>query len=358
MQAKINNIQVLRAFAALAVVFFHTGFLLPFVGDFGAFGVEVFFVISGYIMARICETNADHFLVRRVIRIVPPYWSMTLLLYVAALCVPHYMGATRASFAELLKSLLFVPYRKSNGLLRPLLFVGWSLNYEMFFYLAISAALLVWRRRPLSISAVLIVTTMLLSRHFAGHGSAFADFYGDPYMLDFLCGFGVYELCRRIHPAVARRLRPLALLGLPVALFGFVVQHAPAVEHSFALASYLTVVSSSTLLVLSASLLSQSGWDTSLGWLILVGDASYILYLIHPFVEYTQDRVIGPHLPVLQLMRLPGCLLAVLLSTGAAVLGHLYPERPTVSFLNRRFGGKRRSAEMSAAPATPAQVAP
>ena len=130
--AKLNNIQVLRAFAAGVVVLFHTGFAFPFMRPFGSFGVDVFFVISGYIMARILDprggTSSDFFFRRRLLRILPPYWFFTLLLYMVALRVPQLMGSTRTGVVELLKSLFFIPFEKYSGVIQPVLFIGWSLN--------------------------------------------------------------------------------------------------------------------------------------------------------------------------------------------------------------------------------------
>ena len=89
-------------------------------------------------MARILDpgsdSSSDFFFRRRVLRIVPPYWFFTILLYLAALRIPQLMGATRANLPDLLKSLFFIPFTKDSGLIQPLLFIGWSLNYEMFFY--------------------------------------------------------------------------------------------------------------------------------------------------------------------------------------------------------------------------------
>jgi peptidoglycan/LPS O-acetylase OafA/YrhL len=86
--SKLNNLQVLRAFAAVSVALYHTFYILPGMQIFGSFGVDVFFVISGYIMARILHKSPDFFLRRRIIRIVPPYWLFTFLIYVVALVAP------------------------------------------------------------------------------------------------------------------------------------------------------------------------------------------------------------------------------------------------------------------------------
>ena len=82
--SKVNNIQVLRALAAVLVVTFHTGYIWPSGHGVGSFGVDIFFVISGYIMARICDSNPSFFLRRRLIRIIPPYWVLPFLVFALA----------------------------------------------------------------------------------------------------------------------------------------------------------------------------------------------------------------------------------------------------------------------------------
>jgi peptidoglycan/LPS O-acetylase OafA/YrhL len=102
------------------------------------------------------------------------------------------------------------------------------------------------------------------------------------------------------------------------------------------------------LLITSASLLSQGGWDTNAAWLVLIGDASYVLYLIHPYCEFFLSRIAAQKIPWLVISSGPGMLVAVSLVVLVAVLLHLKLERPAIAFLNRNFGGKRKSAEFSA----------
>ena len=357
MNLKINNIQVLRAFAAVAVAIFHTGYLFPHMHAFGSFGVDVFFVISGYMMARILETNPSFFLRRRLIRIVPPYWILTILLFFFAWKFPNLLKATQANGTELFKSLLFIPYYKGSGLLRPLLFVGWTLNYEMFFYGAIAVALFLLPKRPLVLSGALVLFVLLLCQPFGGHHVALPDFYGEGLMAEFPMGFVVYELARKISPAAAQRTRALSLTVFLCAAAGLVIYQGtdllPHANHGWLVNAPLSFA-----FVLSASLLAQGGWDTRLGSLVLLGDASYVLYLVHPYVEYMLDRVVAKRLPFLRIDHAPGCALGVSAAVGVALLLHVYAEKPGVSYLNRRFGGKRRSAELSAPQAVPSQVAP
>ncbi len=362
---KLNNIQVLRAFAAVSVVMYHTGFVFPHLRLFGSYGVDVFFVISGYIMARILDDRlqpnlpagahvGDFFLRRRILRIVPPYWFFTLLLFLASMRMPALMGSTRASSVELLKSLFFIPFAKYSWVIQPLLFIGWSLNYEMFFYLALAFGVLLHKRLgvripAVTIGALIVLLTMLACIPFKSQ-SVIATFYARDLSLEFLLGILSYYVCRAIPDDAARRWRVtwslICLLSL-LAVIG-VQAYLPQLPIS----RVLSLGVPSFLLVTSASLLSQGGWDTRIAALVLIGDASYVLYLIHPYCEFSIDRILGPHHPWLRRETASGALLGVSLSLALAVLLHVYGERPMVKFLNRNFGGKRKSIEF-APPAIP-----
>jgi exopolysaccharide production protein ExoZ len=349
---KLNNIQVLRAFAATAVVIFHTGFAFPSMRPFGSFGVDVFFVISGYIMARILDpqsdSSSDFFFRRRVLRIVPPYWFFTILLYLAALGIPQLMGSTRAGIGDLLKSLFFIPFTKGSGLIQPVLFIGWSLNYEMFFYLALTIGLLIYKRRAAAIGSALVLVTMLVCIPLAAH-SVVAQFYSRDISIEFLLGILSYYVCRGISDQRARTLRlPALIVCLASAALLIAIQGIfPRNIFPFNSSRVLTLGVLSFLLITTASLLSQARWDTNIASLVLIGDASYILYLIHPYCEYSLDRLFASHLHWLKRDTAPGAFIGVSVSILLAVLVHLYCERPTVRFLNRNFGGKRKSTEFA-----------
>jgi peptidoglycan/LPS O-acetylase OafA/YrhL len=349
-KTKLNNIQVLRAFAATAVVFLHSGYHFPHMNAFGAFGVDVFFVISGFIMARIIDpdsdSSSDFFFRRRVLRIVPPYWLFTFLLYFAAMAVPQYMQGTRADGTELLKSLFFLPFAKTNGIIQPLLFCGWSLNYEMFFYLALTVGMVLSKRHASWIGSGIVLVTMLACLPFASE-SIVAKFYSTTIVLEFLFGIFCYYLCRAVPTAMAVRLRIPA-----VAVSGLSVLALVLSEAFLDVPRVVILGIPALLLVTSANILSQSGWDSRQGFLVLIGDASYILYLVHPYSEYSITRVLGTRLHFLASDTVTGMPIAIAISIAIAILIHIYGERPTVRFLNRRFGGSRKSVEFS----TPAAV--
>jgi exopolysaccharide production protein ExoZ len=353
---KINNLQALRAFAAVCVVIFHTGFAFPHVRGLGSFGVDIFFVLSGYIMARICEKNPGYFLRRRLIRILPPYWLLTILLFIAAYFVPALMGSTRAEFSDLWKSLFFIPFIKESGIIRPLLFVGWSLNYEMFFYMLIWISLIVLPRRPMLLASILVALAHFASLLFHQH-EAFLIFLHEPFILEFPLGAIAYHLAKRVSAPQAERWRVGSLLMLIAATSSLIAWSA---IQPMALGQLNGGIFSlfCFFIVLSTSLLSQGGWDTRIRWIVLLGDASYILYLIHPYIEYSIQRILVPRAHFLAIASPLGCFIAVSIACVFGILLHLYGENPLLNYLNKRFGGRRKSAEFRVLIETKGQVNP
>lgn len=155
------SLQYLRAAAALGVVLFHfthqSRLPAEAAGLFerGQFGVDLFFVLSGFIMQ--ASTSGTKiapgaFLCRRLARVAPLYWLATLAAAMVA-TDPSLAFGLQANARTLLSSLLFIPdwSPKTPGVIAPLLTVGWTLNLEMAFYglFAIGLSLPVRLRLPL-----------------------------------------------------------------------------------------------------------------------------------------------------------------------------------------------------------------
>jgi exopolysaccharide production protein ExoZ len=355
MTHKINNLQALRAYAALAVVIFHTGYIFPHMQQMGKFGVDIFFVISGFIMARICETDTRFFLRRRLIRILPPYWVMSFLLFLFSMIFPTLLLSTHANPAELIKSLLFIPYFREDGLIRPLLYVGWSLNYEMLFYLLIALGIYLVPKHPLLFASGLLVTVHFVCIQYATLAAVPAC-YSSNVIFEFLLGILAYEIARRVPITAAVNNRRFSLLMLLASLAGIVFLQG--VNHSPFPAEWMAMQVLAMLVILNTSLLSQGGWDIRARWIVVTGDASYVLYLIHPYVLSLSDRVLSRYVPWIQMRHASGAFALAGVCMALATLLHLKLEMPTVRYLNGRFGGHRRSAEFAGLQVTPGQVAP
>lgn len=147
---KLDSIQALRAVAAFAVVVHHVGLTLnsyypaplsstlTLLTGLGAAGVDLFFVISGYIIFRSTSklesgfSSARSFLRKRVLRIYPAYWiwtSVLLLMWIGGLALKSH----QYSFSVIAGSYLLVPVTRADGSLHPVLDQGWTLSFEMYF---------------------------------------------------------------------------------------------------------------------------------------------------------------------------------------------------------------------------------
>jgi peptidoglycan/LPS O-acetylase OafA/YrhL len=344
----LYNLQLLRVVAALSVVYFHTtsdaGLRLDW--NFGSRGVDVFFVISGFIIAYVGTRNPKEFFRRRLIRVVPFYWAATAALFALVLAVPNMFRSTNADVRHLLMSLLFIPHESVTGEMHPTLILGWSLNFEMFFYALFAIALAVSRKLSPLICACWLVL-FVVSVHFIGTENQILSFYARPVVLEFCYGIAVFYLIdwsyARRDPLRNWRLLPWALGGVLaaslVALYGFEVRYAEVPRY---IAAGIPAV-----LVVASALLLERIFDVTIKtrFLFLLSESSYIVYLIHTYIVFgvlrvlvkDADRLSAPAIAVLVL----GLLALV---SGIAVLIHLLFEKPVMAFLRSRLPSARKTA--------------
>ncbi|HYG27483.1 MAG TPA: acyltransferase [Caulobacteraceae bacterium] len=341
----LRNVQALRALAALMVVLVHLEFFAEqLVGDAALFawghaGVDLFFVISGFIMVYTTAgrpVTPQGFFGQRLARVVPLYWLVTLAVFAIALVAPQLMQATRADPVDLLKSLAFIPFEKSNGLTQPIAFVGWTLNYEMAFYALFALALLARRR----IVGILLLMAVLAAAALLGAvlrpDDVFVEFYTEPIVLEFALGMGLGLLWRRLPAGGGLYLLALAPLFALIFAAPFLW---PGVDRAFAAGLPAFGI------VLAALALEKAGRTADAGWVQRLGDASYAIYLTHFFV--TQAGV-----KVSEMLGLEGAALAwAMLVTLAAVIAvglavHLLVERPIARLLR----GRRAAPPIRTAP--------
>ena len=201
MGRSIFQLQIVRAVAALIVVVFHArnelnhrGFADPFPDlTIGAFGVDLFFVVSGFIMVVASERlfgrpgAAGPFLARRVLRIAPLYWAFTAAFALIALRLGHLPGHPRASLAHIVASFLFLPaLRPEDGAYFPVYSLGWTLNYEMFFYVCFALTLRLARARAVAALSAALIGLVSVGRLVALPWPLF--YWADPIVLEFMFG--------------------------------------------------------------------------------------------------------------------------------------------------------------------------
>jgi exopolysaccharide production protein ExoZ len=329
----LYNLHVLRVIAALGVVYYHitseAGLNLR--ANIGSRGVDVFFVISGFIIAYIGSKKPDQFLLRRMIRIVPFYWAATLFVFAVVLVKPDLLRTTHADWKQLGASLAFIPRLPPGGEQFPTLVLGWSLNFEMFFYLWFALALKLKPGviAPLVCAAMIGAFTAIV--HVLGVDNAILTFWARPIVLEFVFGIGVYYLFtwEALKPPKA------VLIALIIASFALICYgEAEWIDH------YRVIVAGipSFVLVLSALLVEKHyQFTTQNKTMFLVGEASYIIYLIHPYIIYTVLRVAVGHRELGTAMIVPLILGLLALTSFFGVLIHLYFEKPVMSFLRRKL---------------------
>ena len=284
--ANIVSIQYLRAVAALLVVFYHAIYQIKeyqglFEGGlwrFGAAGVDIFFVISGFIM---WVTTAERpaaplaFMSNRIVRIVPMYWIVTLGLFALSSALPNAIMIVDTTPGHLARSLLFIPHPDpaQPERLWPLLLTGWTLNYEMFFYGIFACALLLPRRFMLP--AVFAVFLGLTLAGFAGlaHGPALS-FWTESIVMEFVAGMLVGRLYLDGRLSFSTPISVALVVAGGVLLVAATPWAAPQTR---LLAWGLPAL----MIVIGALSLESCCTPRDKGILELLGDASYSIYLTH-----------------------------------------------------------------------------
>ena len=350
---RLLAVQVLRAFAALAVVVYHAEYdaeavaaraglvfehseLLPWMA-----GVDVFFVISGFIMVHASDElfgmsgAASLFLTRRLIRIVPLYWAATILFLATLVLLPSTLNKAAPNLWQVVASFFFVPVERSDGLIRPVFSLGWTLNYEMFFYALFATAIML--RRAIAVATVTAVLVLLVLIGEAVHRTGLAppaalEFWSDPIVLEFAFGMGL-ALLRAEGLRLSLPMRALLaaaavlLLHLDLAQPDGLIVLPPLVAYG----------GPAALLVAASALGHTRKAGPRVERLVAaLGDASYALYLVHPFI-------VRPLRLVVIAAGFAGIgaawgyvALALIASVVAALLIHRRFERPLMRLLRRR----------------------
>jgi len=197
-KSELKSLQILRAVAAISVVYFHIGSAASTsitIPVFGSFGVDIFFVISGFVMAMVVSNGQGprSFVISRLSRIIPLYWILTTCLLLLAAIKPELLNSTTVNLLNYLKSLFFIPYFKENGTLYPMLSVGWTLNYEMFFYFCIWISLIFSKRYYIHSTIILIsIFYFVVSTYIENDVTTL--FFGNTLIFEFVFGMLLYKL--------------------------------------------------------------------------------------------------------------------------------------------------------------------
>lgn len=332
MRSDFLSIQYLRGLAALGVLVFHASQRAGAAFGAGAAGVDVFFVISGFIMWTVSARRAagpGDFLLRRAGRIAPLYWTVTLLVVGLDLLRPSLFPNMRLDAPHVVLSLLFLPHRDPMGDIAPVIVPGWTLNYEAFFYVVFALTLLLPSgRRAWALTAAL--GGLCLVGLFLPHGRwAAVDTYSDPLILEFVAGAWLAKAAAAGRLGGSAEAIAAIVAGL---LILTVVALTGADVRGWARLPYWGLPA--LLIVWGALSLEGASRVPTIAPLKLLGDASYSIYLAHGLALSLAFKLIGGlGLPVLLQI-----LLAAPFGVGAGLCCYWLLERPLLTV----FHGRRR----------------
>ena len=363
-QSTIVSIQVLRGIAASAVVLHHSVraftiyhygaapvlFAATVFSQLGGIGVDIFFVISGFIMSYISTPYTEvrqppsDFLIRRLLRIYPMYLFATVvtLVFLAAPVIRH-GGALPFEFSgsRLVTSLLFIPSFDQGRNVAPIVGVGWTLIYEMYFYFTLTLSLAMSKRWP-TVIAVAGLTAVWAAAMLSQAGGAVGVFLRSPMIFEFVLGLGVAHLYK--HGWLPKR-GGFAILGIAVLALAILWR-----QPSDALRVLVWGIPSA-LIVAAMLVLEREGAPTRRSRIgLLFGDASYSIYLIHMIVIYD---VLVPALQRSGLIRLssdPLIFFFVGAAVSLAILVHIWIERPVGRYLRSTYQWLRQPRATPASP--------
>jgi exopolysaccharide production protein ExoZ len=355
--AILVSIQWLRAIAALMVVVHHALYHVNAAHGLGpeaerrlfgfsswAFGIHIFFLVSGFIMISSAGGFGEagawmSFLKRRLIRIVPLYWLVTTVVVVAALAMPSALPIGGNKLWYIFGSYLFIPVLRAENDLRPILGQGWTLDYEMFFYVMFALSMFLPRRAAVLALSIVFAALAWLGRDLTV-ASPILFTWTDGLILEFLFGVYVglvYQAGWRLPnwAAVTAIAAGTSLAALDI--------HGPTA---------LIAGVPATLIVAGFTLGPKSS-DAAFGaWLARIGDASYSLYLTHTIVLRPASRLWaaagGADWPDVFFV-----LFGLAASVGVGIIVYRFVERPLTHSLQRRWlgaGFRARPKFASAAP--------
>lgn len=305
------HIQILRGFAAVSVVIFHCiGNVRHYTGEeehwllqlfrHGGSGVDLFFVISGFIIyhsTHRSDASRSQFLSRRLKRIVPIYWIFTAVFLLAVFAFPSI--ATKASDVTGLRgleSLLFLTFASGTP---PIIYVGWSLEFEVFFYLVVALLL---QRSERMWSDIVYLFSALAILHFLPAVKTLTPVHGfftNPRILEFCYGILAAQLFARRAP-----------IG-PVAVAAAATLAVVILDESSELV--VTGLPSALLVYLAARWSARDRCPSGLERIgAHIGDASYSIYLVQVFVIAAVFKTFGRLHPPIDVLILAEAGLSIL----------------------------------------------
>jgi len=345
----LGSIQLLRGIACILVVLLHitinceekTGGIFLFnIFKFGGSGVDIFFVLSGFI---ITYTNFTYigkpftgvkYLKRRFIRIFPIYWIIITCLILLQILLPDFYNTKfDTGIFNIIQTYLLLPgHVMLNG-------VSWSLTNELFFYLLYALAIVIPQKK-ISFYLLIIYFCILIVFAIIGPvnllGSSSLTIFLFPMNIEFILGVFVVLIVNSILP---KYVFPILIVGIVIFMFGaFLNDRNIDLSRSFsnqALNRVLLFGIPSFLIILALVKMELTKNIYLHSIFLKLGDASYSIYLLHLPIVAAFFKIMAKlrieNTAITQLF----CLLLLILVCSIGVWIYHNIEKPIIRALNK-----------------------
>jgi exopolysaccharide production protein ExoZ len=277
----IVSIQYMRAIAVLLVIFYHamskgkiySGTSWDWL-NFGEAGVDLFFIISGYIMCYATyrkKTNIYEFIKARIIRIMPLYWILSTVALLIYLVMPDKINSSGGD-TSILNSFSLIP-SSSKFLIQN----GWTLSYEFFFYIIFSFGLIFSTFKKHLIPVIILTILVILGQLFRPD-NVYLGFMTNSILIEFIMGIAVFNLAQKY--SFSRNVS-LFLCLAGISLLAYISDWAETNNRviGYGIPCLLFFIGMTNL---ENDL--QKNKHNPVGKILgKIGDSSYSTYLIHPF---------------------------------------------------------------------------
>lgn len=323
-EGQIECISILRAIAALGIALYHVGTFNDYIATPHA-GVSLFFCISAFLMMYTTQKGVpDHYVLKRLIRIIPLYWIMTVLTFTAMQFIP---SISTGGIPEFIKSLFFVPYvrhaLKSADVVRPMVGPAWTLYYDIYITFIFGVCMKISHKYR-GLLAAGVCTILLMIQYKFGSEHPFLFILSQPWWISFIVGIGVFYALRfvwnkRTKMSVQMLLCAAAVVALALMFLSDLNVYRNAILSGIALFCLVLALKKQTMP----------------GVITFFGKISFSFYLIHYYVILIVEKVID--LKAISIKSISAIAFILLTSIVLAGIANYLIEDKTSRFLKRKL---------------------
>lgn len=350
---RFDSIQSLRCLAVLLVVFFHViliakkyitnGEVFSEFFKFGMFGVDLFFVVSGFVMISVTrgkfkdKIQAFDFLYRRISRIYPTYWFYTILVLIVFCFRPSWVNNSQGNHADIIASFLLFPAQSL-----PLVMVGWTLIHEMYFYLIFFVILLFVKEENVCLAIMLWGVFVIIFNLYFDTSDPIINLISHPMTFEFIAGCISGLIFYKIEIKVPSVLYvSIGCISLILSIFLYI--YYCNFFHNFEPGGWYRVfifgIPSMFIVCLFAN--AERCGLCIYSFFVKIGNASYSIYLSHVLTLSAFGRVMNTSYAKSMLSDYVMIAILFIFSIILGISGYYLVEKPLLKFSRKIVIGQR-----------------